>query len=440
MKRIFISFILFLGLAASLQSQNSLQNERIDSLLYLLETNNKMMVSVSVSQKNETTFEKATGFAVIETKQKADIATKYRIGSISKMYTSVMIFQLIDEGKLTLDEPLSAFFSEIPDADKITINMLLRHRSGIFNFTNDSIYETYNTEAKSHAEMLSIITNHPIEFEPDSKSEYSNSNYVLLGYIIEKITGKDYSSNLKDRITDPLGLKSTYYGDGTNLNENECYSYHFEEGKWIKNSETDLSVPGGAGALLSTPTEINTFIQAIFNDHLISEQSKTEMIRLQDHFGCGIFNMPFYDKKGLGHTGGIDGFRSMTVYYPQEEVAVSLCSNGNNYSTNELLIGILSIVFGREYKFPDFKVIAINPIVLASYVGVYAAEGFPLKIEITLKKDQVFAQATGQSAFPLEAVDETNFKFDAAGIKIKFSENELNLQQGGMDFKLSKQP
>jgi len=437
MKRIFLS-ILLSGFVLFLQAQTALNSQGLDSLMRLLEANDKMMVSVNIMKEGQSIYSKAVGFRDIEKQLKNDANTVFRIGSISKMFTAVLILQLVEEGKLRTDDMLASFFPEIPESENITIEQMLRHRTGIFNITNDSLYLTYNTAIQTKEKMLQRIAESERVFQPDEKTEYSNSNYILLGYILEKITGKSFQINLKERIAGPLGLRSTNYGSKIISGNNEAASYRFE-GKWIQEDETDMSVPGGAGALVSTPTELNHFITSLFTNELLSESSMEAMTKLEDNFGYGIFAMPFYENKALGHTGGIDGFRSSLLYFPAHKMAVAICVNGSNYNPNDLLIGVLSIVFEKDYEFPSFEVMEINPEILSQYIGIYAKEGFPLKLEITLKENQLFAQGTGQAAFPLDAIDESNFKFDAAGIKINFSENILTLKQGGMNVVMTRE-
>jgi D-alanyl-D-alanine carboxypeptidase len=437
MKRIFLSLMLA-GFALFLQAQTVLNSQSLDSLMRLLESNDKLMASVSLMQDGEFIYSNAIGFRDIEKQLKNDANTVFRIGSISKMFTSVMILQLVDEGKLKTDDKLAAFFPEIPKAENITIEHLLRHRSGIFSVTDDSLYLTYNTAFQPKEKMLERIKSSKRVFAPDEKTEYSNSNYILLGYILEQITEESFQTNLKERITVPLGLKSTKYGSEINTLNNEAQSYRFD-GNWTLEEETDMSVPGGAGALVSTPADLNRFIWAIFKGELLSETSREAMTNLVDNFGLGIFAMPFFEHKALGHTGGIDGFRSSLLYFPENDLAAAICVNASNYNPNELLIGLLSVVFEKDYEFPTFKLIEVNPEILSQYTGIYAKEGFPLKIEITVKENQLFAQATGQAAFPLDAADESNFKFDAAGIKISFSENTLTLKQGGMNIVMTRE-
>ena len=138
--------------------------------------------------------------------------------------------------------------------------------------------------------MLKRIVSANRVFEPGERTEYSNSNYILLGYILEDITNKDYKSNLQERIAKPLGLLSTDYGSKVNTAANQSKSYKYEENLWVPEDETDMSIPGGAGAIVSTPEELNRFIRAIFQGKVLSESSKEEMLRLKDNFGLGVVN------------------------------------------------------------------------------------------------------------------------------------------------------
>jgi D-alanyl-D-alanine carboxypeptidase len=207
----------------------SFNKAKMDSLFNALETNNKAMGSICISKDGKEVYRKAIGYSQIngQNKIKADVNTKYRIGSISKMFTATLIFQLIDEKKLALNDKLDKYFPQVPNASKITIEQLLGHRSGLHSFTGDKAYGSYMEQPKSQKEMLEIITKAGTDFEPDSKAEYSNTNYVLLGYIVEKITNKPYTEILKQKITSKARLKNTYYGSKTSAAKNESFSYQY---------------------------------------------------------------------------------------------------------------------------------------------------------------------------------------------------------------------
>lgn len=415
-------------------------NQRLDSLFQVLEKKDKFMGSIAISKNGELLYSNTIGYCNIETSKKANYKTKYRIGSISKMFTASLILKSIEENKLSLNQTIDKYFPQIENSKKITIENLLNHRSGIHNFTNDSIYLSYNTEFKSQKEMIDIITKGKSDFEPNSKAEYSNSNYVLLSYILEKIYKEDYNSILKKKIIKPIGLINTNFGGKTNLLNNESYSYNFEK-KWIKETETDMSIPMGAGAIVSNPTDLTIFIEQLFAGKIISEKSLTLMRTMNEKFGLGVFEFTYFDKKGYGHTGGIDGFQSVVNYFPEEKLAIAIISNGTIYPNRSILLCAESSYFNKPFEMPKFENIEINSEVLNSYVGQYASSQIPLKITITKQENKLFAQATGQSAFPLEASNSNSFKFEQAGIVLEFNSlnNEMTLKQGGKGFIFTKE-
>src|SRR6185437_6688717 len=260
MIRKLLAVLLFaLTLNYTLKAQD-INKAKLDSFFHALSLHNQGMGSVAVSIGGMLVYQKAIGYSEIkdDIKIPATVNTKYRIGSITKMFTTTMIFQLVEEGKLSLSSPLSAWFPTIPNAEKITIGEMLDHHSGLHNFTNDPLYLTYMTKPQTEAAMLNNIEKSASDFEPGAKGEYSNTNFVLLGYIIEKITGKPYREELKKRITSKIGLNDTYYGGKANPANNEAYSYSFA-GKWQQQPETDMSIPGGAGAIVSTPADLDKF-------------------------------------------------------------------------------------------------------------------------------------------------------------------------------------
>jgi D-alanyl-D-alanine carboxypeptidase len=419
---------------------------KADSLLEDLFKNNKLMASVAIAKSGKIIYEKATGYSQIKVdgKKASTIDTKYRIGSITKMFTAAMIFQLVEEKKLTLDDKLANYFPDLPNSDSISIGNLLNHRSGLFNITDDSTYSKWDTSPQSEREMLRKIKSHKPDFQPGEKAAYSNTNYILLGYIIEKLTGKSYSDELKNRIIDKIGLKNTYYGHKINPNDNEASSYSFPEKNWIQSKETDMSIPGGAGGIVSTPGDLDKFIYSLFTGKLISRESLNKMTTIQDNFGMGIFQNFFYENKGYGHSGGIDGFISSIEYFPGDSVALAFCSNGMNYNLNDILKDLLSIYYDKPFVFPSFKTINIPIKQLAKYEGVYTSPVLNLKITVKRKDNILTAQATNQSAFPLSAVSETQFKFDPAGVTIDFTiskegqVNEFYLKQGPGSYLFSR--
>lgn len=260
MKRKIFSTILFIGITFGTAFSQNFNKPKLDSLFNILAVKNKAMGSLTISKNGTVVYSRAIGYSFItgDEKKPATILTKYRIGSVSKMFTATMIFQLIEEGKIKLTTTLGTYFPNLPNAKTITISNLLNHRSGLHNFTSDPEYRNWMTQPKTENEMLTIFSKDKVDFQPNEKAEYSNTNYIILGYIIEKLDKQPYSKSLEKRIISKIGLSNTYLGGKTNISNNESYSYQFV-GHWIQAPETDLSIPGGAGSIVSTPTDLTRF-------------------------------------------------------------------------------------------------------------------------------------------------------------------------------------
>jgi len=288
--------------------------------------------------------------------------------------------------------------------------------------------------------MLAIFSKFEPKYPPDKIVDFCNSNFVILGYILEKIYSKPYKELFKEKITIPIGLNDTYLGSKTNIANNECYSYRFCT-NWIKESETDMSIPGGAGAIVSTPTDLTRFIEALFSYKLVKKSTLNTMTTLANGFGMGIFQYTFCQNIAFGYNGGIDGFGAVLRYFPNDNIAVSYCTNGQNYPLNDILTGILNICFNKPYSIPTFKTFKLTDEESNPYLGTYSSYQLFQKITISKKGTTLIASASGQPEFPLEATEKNKFKFDLADIKMEFNpdKNELILYQNGGIYYFTKE-
>ncbi|MVO10783.1 serine hydrolase [Flavobacterium sp. TP390] len=436
MKKIALLF-LFVGITTSAQIEPRVQ--RIDSLLQYLENNNKFMGSLAICEGEKLFFSKAYGFRNVAVKEKADSNTKYKIGSISKTFTAIIIMQLIEEKKLKLETPLATFFPKVKNAKQITIAQLLHQRTGIPDYINQDSLTKEELNAPNIKEAIySKIANYDSLFEPDSKFQYSNSNYYLLGGIIEMATKKSFGENIEKRICTKIGLKNTYYPtEKVKTTKNESYSYIFKDDQWEKVAEWGSDTAFAAGALISTPNDLTSLMQALFEGKVVKKTSLDAMTTIKEGYGKALFQFPFGERRFYGHSGGIESFHSNVAYYPTEKLGISLIVNGDNYNINDIMIGILSIYYKRPYPFPSFE--KINQTLIDKYSGTYVSKDIPLKITIFEKEGELLAQATGQSSFPLTLKDEKTFIFAQAGIEIIFGENILELHQGGGKFNFIKE-
>jgi D-alanyl-D-alanine carboxypeptidase len=441
-------FSLILFICVSSVSAQSFDKAKLDQYLDTIEAHEKAMFSLAVIENGESIYQKSIGFADVEHQQKANKDTQYRIGSITKVFTSTMIFQLIDEGKLSLDTKLAKYYPKVKNAKKITISMLLSHRSGIHNFTNTPEYTQYMTQPKTKAQMVSLIEDLDSDFKPNSGANYSNSGYVLLGFIVEDITQDSYAKQLQKRISTTLKLDRTVYGGPIDVKDNQANSYMHNAAGWSPATVTDMSIPHGAGAIISTPTELAKFLSSLLTGKLVSADSLAKMKEINEGFGRGLFQFPFHDKSAFGHNGGVDGFSSLAGYFEADGLAFALTSNGMNYPMNDISIAILSIYYGLPFDIPDFdqKAIKLSERDLVKYEGVYASHAMPLKITVKVNDGQLTAQATGQGAFNLTPYSTSEFRFDQAGIIMIFETDgkvvnysTFQMKQGGNNFKFTRE-
>ncbi len=412
------------------------EKAKLDEYFASVEASGNFMGSVSVTKNGMEIYSNSLGFADVEKQIANNHETVFRIGSISKTYTTVLVLKAVEEKKLSMSQKLSKFFPDIPNAKKITLAQMLNHRSGIHNFTDDPDYLKWNIDPVTREVLVEIIAAGGSDFEPGKGPAYSNSNFVLLSLILEKAYGKTYSEILEEKIIKPLSLKNTRYGGKINTEKNQAFSYFRKKNKWLPENETDMSIPIGAGAVVSTAVDINIFAEALFTGKLVSDKHLEFMKTITDHYGNGLFQIPFYDKKGFGHTGGIDGFNSVFSYFSSDSVSFSIVSNGLNCNMNDISITVLCAVFGKPFDVPEFKMVELSAEELDVFTGVYSSKKLAMKITVTRDENILVGQATGQPSFELTAIDKNVFENRKAGVVMTFNvkEKSFELKQRGMKF------
>jgi D-alanyl-D-alanine carboxypeptidase len=433
---IVFAFALILLAGISAKAQTHIDIAELDKLFSALEANDRMMGSVTLTQNGKVIYERALGYRSIseEGRIRSNAETEFRIGSITKVYTAVMIWQLIEEKKLTLDTKLSRFFPQIENADRISIAHLLSHTSGLHDYASGVSYDPNDPKAwifypQTSGQMLDRLGALKPDFAPGEKEQYSNTNYTLLGYLIESITDSTYGRQLEKRIIRKIGLKRTRYDGGIVAGNNEAASFVWDDGKWNKNYEQELNVAGGAGGIVSTPRELAKFINALADHKLINAKSLNQMTApVSDKFpdsalGLSRFKLPGIDKFALSKQGGIDAFTSDVVYVPEDKFAFALTINGHNYPMAKIFWLVMDICYHRPVEIPTFQPIELAAEKLQSYEGVFELKGSG--VAITVKKDRagLSAQATAQDSFPLAAIAPTTFADRISGIIIEFSQN-----------------
>lgn len=416
----------------------TLDKAKLDQFFDRLAEKNKGMGSLTIAKDGQVLYTRSIGYGEISGSVKKPLteATRFRIASITKMYTAVMILQLAEEGKLKLTDTLDKFYPQVPNASEITIEQVLRHRSGIPNVRRNAEGQpNINTLPITKDEMLELVVKARPDFEPGTKQSYSNSGYFLLGLIIEKVGGKPYSQALSDRINSKIGLKDTYTATGNiDVSKNESQTYLKQGSGWVTVPETHPSILFGAGAIVSTPSEMANFIKALFDVRLISQQNLTAMktVGSGDELGLGMEPFTFAGKTFYGHAGGGDNYGSWLAYQPEEKLAVAYTTNAKVFPVVDIIKGVVDIYYNRPFQIPSFESVTVSAEVLDKYVGVYSTTSGPVKFTITREGSTLYIQPPGQSKAPLEAIAQDKFTIDA-GVVFEFdaSKGQMIIKRSG---------
>lgn len=412
----------------------TIDGARLDSLFNALETHNLAMGSITITRDGKPVYQRSFG-------KEAVPGAGYRIGSITKVFTGVMIYELIDQKKLSLDDSLSEFYPQIPNAGKITIAEMLGHRTGIANFTALATgYDSWKEQPHTHDELLRFIMGQHPDFEPGAKADYNNSNFLLLGYILEKIYQRSYKDLLTERIINRLHLQHTYYGDHAGIAGHEAASYKYFDNHWHIENAVYPDNFGGAGAIISTPDDLCTFIRAIFKGKLISKPSLNRMTRIEkDGYGWGMF--PFGDSanKGYGHNGKTEGFGSSMQYYPDARLAIGYCTNGESYPKDAILDAVIKVCFHEPVTIPTFKPVVVSTQVLEPLVGTYGGDN-GLKVVASIVNGGLSLEVKGKQ-FTLDALSGREFHNVPFGFFFDFSDNgkELVVHDAAMTYWLHRE-
>ena len=396
-----IAILLFSWLLSTSVYAQHFDRAKMDSLFNNLSGHNLAIGSVAIASHGKVIYQRSFG-------KDQSALTEYRIGSITKMFTAVLTYQLIDGHKLSLNDTLSKWFPDLPNAGKITIAELLGHRSGLANFTNNTGFDDWKEQPKTQNELLAMIRNQKPDFEPGAKADYNNSNYLLLGYIIEKIEREPYKDIVTRRIINKIGLTQTYYGEKTGFQPGEAISYKYFNSEWKQDKAVSLDNFSGAGAIISTPTDMCKFINAIFSGKLISSQSLDQMKTIRDGYGMGMF--PYGDEKhsGFGHNGKTEGFGSSLQYFPKTGLTIAYCTSGEIYPKAEILDDVFKVCFHEPCTIPTFQGISVAGNLLAGYTGNYKSDDGNIRVSGTIDSGRLVLTFHGQQ-FSLIALSAQEF-------------------------------
>lgn len=414
---------------------------RMEQVVQSFVKDKQFMGAVLVARGNDVLLDKGYGFANLEWQIPDSPKTKFRLGSITKQFTAASILLLEERGKLKVDDPVKKYMPDAPAAwDKITIFNLLTHTSGIPNFTSFPDYRKLEPFAATAEELVTRFRDKPLDFQPGQKWSYSNSGYVLLGYLIEKISGESYAQFVQDNIFKPLGMADSGYDSNSAVIEDRASGYAPGENGIVNAGYIDMTIPLSAGGLYSTTEDLLRWEQGLFGGKLLSAASLKKMttpFKNDYAFGLGVHSVNGHEE--IAHGGGIEGFNTALAYYPDEKLTVVVLGNVNGSAPQEIATDLHTIAEGGNVVLTsERKVVKIDTKTFDGYVGSYQlAPSFILKV--SREGDRFMTQATGQG--PVEIFPEGDHDFFAKVVnaQITFVTNsqgqatELILHQGGRD-------
>lgn len=262
------------GIAATQKVSDASLRERLDQIANSYTADNAFMGSVLVARGNEILLNKGYGKADLEQNIPNDPDTKFRIGSLTKQFTAALVLLLQQDGKLRIEDPVRKYLPDAPKSwAKITLTELLGHSSGIPEIQSDPKFRSWAMSPHTHAEEFAFFKDRPLNFEPGSKHEYSNSNYLVLGAVIEKVTGEDYGTLLRNRIFKPLGMSDSGVDKDGLVLPKRAKGYTNDNGRLVPMPSESMSVPWSAGSLYSTANDLLRWERGLFGGKVLSQSS-----------------------------------------------------------------------------------------------------------------------------------------------------------------------
>lgn len=373
--------------------------------------------AVLVAKKGKVIYRKAFGKANIENNINMRPDHIFEIGSITKQFTAVSILMLEEEGKLSINDHVKKYIPTYPNGENITILHLLNHTSGVKSYTNIPNLESFAKDDKTPMEIIAFFQSQPIDFEPGEQWRYNNSGYIVLGHIIEEISGMSYEDFVQKRIFDKLGMKNSYYGNKSRIIKNRASGYQpTQDG--IKNADRiSMTIPYAAGSLMSCVDDMLLWSNAIHNNTLIKASSKARAhsnttLNNGDltNYGYGWQINELNNKRSIEHGGGIFGFVSQGIYIPDEDIYAIVLTNTNGNSPQDATIRLASMVMDAP-MYAKETTVKLSKKQLQQWTGTYEFSNDVLRF-VTLENGQLYSQRDGSEKLPIHAIDDHTFYFE----------------------------
>lgn len=380
------------------------------------------MGAVLVARGADVVVSKGYGSANLEWDIPNTPTTKFRLGSITKQFTAASILLLEERGKLTLDDPIRKHVPDAPAAwDRITLFHLLTHSSGIPNFTNLPAYGSMKLQNTPVAKTIATLYDRPLDFTPGERMSYSNSGYLVLGYVIERLTGGSYEKFVTDSIFTPLGMRDSGYDSNTAIIPRRAAGYAPSASGPVNAAFIHMSIPHAAGALYSTIEDLLRWEQGLFGGKVISAASLTRMTTpFKDGYAFGLIVQTANGRKVMQHGGGIEGFNTYLGYYPETKTTVAVLGNINGEAPTQIAAKLAELAHGGTVQLTsERKEISLPVERLSTYVGTYeVAPGVNMLIRRV--GDHLTTQLGGQPQFDIFAESERKFFLKVVDAQLEF--------------------
>lgn len=418
-------------LAAEHNSAQASITQQLDAISGSFYKSNEPGATVIVTKAGKTLLRKGYGLASVAEKRPMQADDVMRLGSVSKQFTAVSILMLMEEGKLSLSDNLQKFFPDYPESGKkITVEHLLTHTAGIPNYTNKPGFVSTIAKDMTVDEMIASFKNDPLEFEPGSTWNYSNSGYFLLGAIIEKASGIPYAKFVEQRIFVPLGMKNTAY-EGYERSKHSHAAGHAPGANGFEPSRTiSMTQPYAAGSLTSTVDDLAVWDAAISTGKLLKESSwkraftnyKLSNGKNTDYgYGWGIGELE--GSAMISHGGGINGFATFALRLPKEKIYVAVLTNAESGLASSSMVASRLAAAAMGKTIPEFKAIAIDGKVLDQYVGVYKIDEKNRR-QFVRDGDKLIMSRTNGPTTVLQAYSTAGFfKDNTSLLRVEFVKN-----------------
>jgi len=419
---------------------------RMDQIVQSYVADHKFMGTALVARGDQVLLTKAYGSANLEWEVPNTPNTKFRLGSVTKQFTAASILLLEERGKLSVSDPVKKFMPDAPAAwDKVTIFHLLTHTSGVADFTHFPDYPKIEPFATTPAKLVALFRDKPLDFEPGEKWSYDNSGFVLLTYLIEKITGDSYEKFVRENIFTPLGMKDTGYDSNSAIIPHRASGYSTGRDGIENAGFINMTVPQGAGALYSTTGDLLKWEQGLFGGKVLKAASLDKMTTpFKSDYAFGLMVETPGGHKKISHGGGIEGFNTSLNYYPDDKLTVVVLANLNGPAADDIAGKLAALAHGESVTLPgERKEMTLDSKALSRYVGVYRMPGggpAGTPMVVALDGNQLTTKLGPQQALPIFPQSETMFFLKVVDAQIEFPKDDgsgkasqLTLHQNGRD-------